>query len=221
LSQNDNPSEPAHNTRAEIAKAKGAEKKAEDGKLARDKQLGVLSQNDKTPEPAHNTRAEIAEASFWGLLSRAGTGGRTKSLMRDLKYQSKPLPSTAPSTSTRRSTPPEFADKAEARVWMRTNQMGRRNLTPAWRIELELGNKEDLKARGAATQGARTDLLSQNDKKSEPAHNTQKEIAKAAGVSTGQVGMAEQALRVAAASARPHPRGDPLRRAGTAYNLLT
>jgi phage N-6-adenine-methyltransferase len=81
----------------------------------------------------------------------------------------------------------------QARVWMRKNQMGRRNLTTAWRIELELANKEDLAAIGRKTQGKRTDLLSQNDKKSlEHKHNTQGEIAKAAGTSTGMVGMAEQ-----------------------------
>ena len=75
-------------------------------------------------------------------------------------------------------------------------------------IELELGNKEDLQAIGRAKMAegggdkkseAAKSGLSQNDKpvKAEPKpelpkHNTQKEIARAANVSTGQVGMAEQ-----------------------------
>ena len=92
----------------------------------------------------------------------------------------------------------EFESKAHARIWMRDNQKGRRNLNDAWVIELELGNKADLieigRAKSAATVGRPTkESLSQNDNNlPEPKHNTQKEIAKAAGVSTGQVGMAEQ-----------------------------
>lgn len=91
-----------------------------------------------------------------------------------------------------------FESRTHARIWMRNNQAGRRNLTPAWRLDLELGNKEDLKKIGKITQGKRTDLLSENDKKSLPAPvNTRVEIAKAAGVSTGQVGMAEQIIKKA------------------------
>jgi len=88
----------------------------------------------------------------------------------------------------------QFESKAHARIWMRENQRGRRNLSPAWKVELELGNKADLLEIGKKTQGRRTDLLSENDKKLElpPPVNTQKQIAKAAGVSSGQVGMAEQ-----------------------------
>ena len=87
----------------------------------------------------------------------------------------------------------EFETEAHARIWMRNNQRGRRNLPDAWKIELELGNKEDLAELGKKTQGKRTDLLSDNDKKStpEPKHDTRKEIAKAAGVSTGKVAQAE------------------------------
>lgn len=91
-----------------------------------------------------------------------------------------------------------FESRAHARIWMRENQKGRRNLSPAWLIELELGNKNDYLEIGKKTQGKRTDLLSQNDKKSLPAPtNTRVEIAKAAGVSTGQVGMAEQVKKKA------------------------
>ena len=93
----------------------------------------------------------------------------------------------------------EFESVEQARVWMRDNQMGRRNLSAAWRIDLQLANKEDLAKIGAAkrahgqTAPGKT-LLSQNDKSDnppEPKHNTQAEIAKAANTSTGMVGMAE------------------------------
>jgi N6-adenosine-specific RNA methylase IME4 len=93
-----------------------------------------------------------------------------------------------------------FDSQEAARVWMRKNQMGRRNLTAAWRIELELGNKEDLAKIGRARKvesGEQTGrgnkkVLSHIDKTFEPKHDTRKEIAKAAGTSTGMVGMAEQ-----------------------------
>jgi len=88
---------------------------------------------------------------------------------------------------------------------MRNNQAGRRNLTTAWRLDLELGNKQDLLliGRGRMSQGggdkkshAAKSGLSQNDKP-DPVMpiNTRVEIAKAAGVSTGQVGMAEQIIK--------------------------
>jgi N6-adenosine-specific RNA methylase IME4 len=88
--------------------------------------------------------------------------------------------------------PDNIRDRTDARIWIRNNQAGRRNVTQAWKIELELGNKEDLLRRGKETQGQRTDILSQNDKKLFEPHNTRKAIAKSAGVSTGQVAMAEQ-----------------------------
>jgi N6-adenosine-specific RNA methylase IME4 len=90
-----------------------------------------------------------------------------------------------------------FENEIDVRIWMRNNQKGRRNLTKAWYIELELGNKEDLALKGqqiskekAVFKGNQYSApLSQND--NEPKHNTQKEIAKSAGVSTGMVGMSE------------------------------
>ena len=88
-----------------------------------------------------------------------------------------------------------FDSEVDVRIWMRNNQKGRRNLTKAWMIELELGNKEDLALKGEQrykeTVGRPSkESLSQNDNNL-PKHNTQKEIAKAAGVSTGMVGMSE------------------------------
>jgi len=83
-----------------------------------------------------------------------------------------------------------FDSEVDVRIWMRNNQKGRRNLTKAWIIELELGNKEDLNLKAKSTQGKRTDLLSESDNKL-PKHNTRKEIAKNANTSTGMVGMSE------------------------------
>ena len=94
----------------------------------------------------------------------------------------------------------EFESVEQARVWMRNNQMGRRNLSTAWRIDLQLANKEDLLKIGAAkrveagkeARDKQLGVLSQNDKTpAQPKHNTQAEIAKAANTSTGMVGMAE------------------------------
>lgn len=93
-----------------------------------------------------------------------------------------------------------FDSIEQARVWMRDNQMGRRNLSAAWRIDLQLANKEDLAKIGAAKMveagkdGRDKQLggLSPSDKPpAAPKHNTQAEIAKAANTSTGMVGMAE------------------------------
>jgi N6-adenosine-specific RNA methylase IME4 len=101
----------------------------------------------------------------------------------------------------------EFESRIHARIWMRHNQAGRRNLSTAWRLDLELGNKEDLLliGRERMSQGggdkkshAAKSGLSQNDKPDPVTPiNTRVEIAKAAGVSTGQVGMAEQIIKKA------------------------
>lgn len=88
-----------------------------------------------------------------------------------------------------------FESEIDVRIWMRNNQKGRRNLTKAWYIELELGNKEDLALKGEEkykeTVGRPSKKsLSQNDNNLQK-HDTRKEIAKSAGVSTGMVGMSE------------------------------
>jgi N6-adenosine-specific RNA methylase IME4 len=95
----------------------------------------------------------------------------------------------------------EFESAAHVRIWMRKNQAGRRNLSDAWKIDLELGNKQDYleigKAKkiesGKEARAAQLGVLSQSDTTPTPEPvSTRQEIAKAAGVSTGQVGMAEQ-----------------------------
>ena len=90
----------------------------------------------------------------------------------------------------------EFTDRQQARIWIRTNQLSRRNLTDAWKIELELQNKAELievgrekQAHGQTAPGKT--LLSFNDKSVEPAHNTQKTIATTLKMSTGKVAQAE------------------------------
>jgi N6-adenosine-specific RNA methylase IME4 len=104
-------------------------------------------------------------------------------------------------------------DRTDAKIWIRNNQMGRRNLTDAWRIELALANKEDLLKKGIEK---REQNLKQNipdlsfcDKSDEPhntretisdlsivdtsgdLHNTRETIAKEAGVGTGTIARAE------------------------------
>lgn len=91
----------------------------------------------------------------------------------------------------------QFYSREAARIWIRNNQAGRRNLPAAWRIELELGNKEDRLAIGKIKKGhgktapGKT-LVSQSDTSVSEPHSTRKEIAKAANASIGQVAMAEQ-----------------------------
>ena len=81
----------------------------------------------------------------------------------------------------------EFASRAEARIWIRKNQLARRNLTDGWKIELELGNKQDLLEIGLqkksmaggdhGNQYKKVAGLSINDKPGNPPHNTREIIA--------------------------------------------
>lgn len=101
--------------------------------------------------------------------------------------------------------PESVKDRTDARIWIRNNQAGRRNLTPAWKIELELGNKEDLLKKGEQVKvetgkqarAKQLGVVSQNDSTPTKKHSTRATIAKSAGVSTGQVGMAEQVRKKA------------------------
>jgi len=75
-------------------------------------------------------------------------------------------------------------------------QLSRRNLTDGWKIELELGNKQDLLEIGLqkksiaggdhGNQYKKVALLSKNDKP-DPPHNTRAIIAESLGMSTGKV----------------------------------
>lgn len=91
----------------------------------------------------------------------------------------------------------ELPDRLAARIWIRTNQMSRRNLSDGWKLELKLANKADLLEQGKAkkahgkTAPGRT-LLSNNDKSVDDSkHNTQKAIADDLGWSTGKVAQGE------------------------------
>lgn len=99
----------------------------------------------------------------------------------------------------------EFESRVHARIWMRQLQRGRRNLSDAWLIDLALGDKADLLTLGSAkiaqsnverTKQEESHFIT-NDKVDLPKHNTQKEVAKAAGVSTGQIAKAEIVKREA------------------------
>jgi site-specific DNA-methyltransferase (adenine-specific) len=84
-----------------------------------------------------------------------------------------------------------FEDLVDARVWMRRNAVSKRNLNDAQVIDLESANKDDLAEKGREKMSAGGKGLSIVDKPSAPKHNTQREVAKRAGVSTGKVAMAE------------------------------
>jgi len=73
----------------------------------------------------------------------------------------------------------QFESKAHARIWMDSNQLGRRNLSPD-AFKLALGRRYNRTKK----QGTRTDILSDNV--SQSPINTAESLAKAAGVSTGQ-----------------------------------
>lgn len=98
----------------------------------------------------------------------------------------------------------DFKTEAEARIWMRQNQIGRRNLTKAWAIDLQLENKKDLLLKGAKKRkdeklGSNNPMvkkdsatLSTINNVAKKEHRTRNEMAKAAGVSAGTVALAEQ-----------------------------
>ena len=46
----------------------------------------------------------------------------------------------------------EFASMIDAKIWIRKNQLGRRNLTDGWKAELALRNKDDLMKKGREKQ---------------------------------------------------------------------
>jgi hypothetical protein len=90
----------------------------------------------------------------------------------------------------------KFKNIDEAKIWIIDNQKSRRNITEGWKYKLSLLKREILMELGKQSQGTRTDLLSTVDKMLEP-HNTQKEIAKELGWSTGKVGVADKVWKIA------------------------
>lgn len=80
-------------------------------------------------------------------------------------------------------------DRDAAKVWVITNQFGRRNLTPYQRSELALKLKPFIAEKAKKKQGRRTDLC-QNSDKSAPS-DTKRELARVAGLSHDTLAKAE------------------------------
>jgi hypothetical protein len=91
-----------------------------------------------------------------------------------------------------------FDSKDAAKVWMIDNQKGRRNLTDGWKFELAQTRKALLAEKGRENKGANQHtperVLSKVDKTQ---HNTQQELAKELGWSTGKVAMADKVWKEA------------------------
>jgi phage N-6-adenine-methyltransferase len=89
----------------------------------------------------------------------------------------------------------QFVDRREARIWIRNNQMSRRNLNLAVLIDLQRQNKAEMLEVGREKQvetlkrGDEYPVLSTVDR-TEP-HSTRESMAKAAGTSVGTVARAE------------------------------
>jgi 16S rRNA G966 N2-methylase RsmD len=88
----------------------------------------------------------------------------------------------------------EFSTKDDAKIWMIDNQKGRRNISDGWKFELAQAKKKILAEHGKENQrqslGRGKKGLSKVDKPFD--HNTQQELAKDLGWSTGKVAMADK-----------------------------
>lgn len=82
----------------------------------------------------------------------------------------------------------DFADRDDAKMWIIRNQLARRNLPPHRRGLLALELKPIIEAKARENQGTRTDFL----QKSVKSVNTQKELAKIAGVSHDTIDKVEK-----------------------------
>jgi len=87
-----------------------------------------------------------------------------------------------------------FENDMEARVWIRNNQLHRRNLTDGWKVELALQNKAELTAEHEKerVENRRANVrVSNNDTRKSESGKTRKAIANTLGMSTGKVAQAE------------------------------
>ncbi len=82
-----------------------------------------------------------------------------------------------------------FKDKDEAKLWIMTNQLGRRNLPDYVKTVIALKVKPAIATKAKEQQGERTDILKKSSKSS---INTRKEVAKIAGVSEDTVRKVEK-----------------------------
>lgn len=80
----------------------------------------------------------------------------------------------------------DFESREDVIIWMCTNQLGKRNLTPMTRGELALRIKAAIALKAKGQQGARTDLL-QNSTKSFDPINTRQELADIADTSADTI----------------------------------
>jgi len=87
----------------------------------------------------------------------------------------------------------EFASRQEVKLWMIRNQLARRNLTPFNRTELALQMESTIAEMAKQNQGQRTDILS-NLIESSDAIKTQKELARIAETSAGNIYKVKQVL---------------------------
>ncbi|MBI4489927.1 MAG: DUF5131 family protein [Deltaproteobacteria bacterium] len=85
-----------------------------------------------------------------------------------------------------------FPSRNEALLWVRDNQLSRRNLTDFHRAELVLKGEAILQRMAKERQGTRTDLLPKSAKSSPI--DTRKELAKAAGVSGDSIHKVKKVL---------------------------
>ena len=91
----------------------------------------------------------------------------------------------------------EFECRAQARMWIRANQRGRRNLTDFQQVELALGDKADIellaKANQVVRKGEQAGATLTNLSNLETV-NARAEVAKLSGTSEGTVSKVEKIL---------------------------
>jgi hypothetical protein len=72
----------------------------------------------------------------------------------------------------------DFEDLTGAKIWIRNNQMARRNLTDGWKAELALRNKDDLLKRGREKLKVSGSVGGKISKKNKPLPETGKPLKK-------------------------------------------
>jgi len=111
----------------------------------------------------------------------------------------------------------EFQNEDEAKVWILTNQLARRNLPEFTRIELALKRKEILLAVGREKQKRTlkqySDTVLLQNNKTDETHDTRQIIAHELDISPGYIAKAEQVIKKA-----PEELKDKLRRGEISIN---
>lgn len=102
-----------------------------------------------------------------------------------------------------KTTSLSFLDRKAARIWIRRNAIDKRNISVAWKLQLEEANKSELAEQGREkrkrTEGRPSKkLLSDADNslsEIEPQHDTRQILADRVGVGTGTVARAEYLMK--------------------------